>query len=73
MTNRKTHERKTFDAVRLMRDLRETIRRETEEMSYEEEKAYIRKRLKREATSSHGDFPKWPFEKPFGVCYQWNM
>jgi len=51
MTNRKTEAPKTFDAVQLMRDLREQLSRETEGMNYEEEKAYIRKRLRRDAPS----------------------
>jgi len=42
MTSKK---QKDFDAVQLMRSLRESIRQETEKMSYEEEKAYIRDRV----------------------------
>jgi len=38
---------KDFDAVRLMRRLREKLSRETEGMSYEEEKHYIQERVKR--------------------------
>ncbi|WP_103020986.1 hypothetical protein [Salinibacter altiplanensis] len=42
MTSKK---QKDFDAVQLMRSLRESIRQETEGMSYGEEKAYIRDRI----------------------------
>ena len=42
MTSKK---QKDFDAVHLMRSLRESISQETEGMSYEEEKAYIRDRV----------------------------
>ncbi|HEU0014395.1 MAG TPA: hypothetical protein VFQ45_11965 [Longimicrobium sp.] len=37
-----TNEEKKFDAVRLMRELRDKISRDLEGMSYEEELAYLR-------------------------------
>jgi hypothetical protein len=37
---------KTFDSVRLMREARERISRDIAGMTFEEEKAYIRDRLK---------------------------
>jgi hypothetical protein len=40
-----SEKQKDFDAVHLMRSLRESISQETEGMSYEEEKAYIRDRV----------------------------
>jgi len=43
MTSKKEKE---FDAVELMRSLRERLSRETAEMSFEEEKEYIRNRIK---------------------------
>jgi len=43
MTSKKEKE---FDAVELMRSLREQLSRETAEMSFEEEKEYIRNRIK---------------------------
>ena len=36
---------KSFDAVKMMRDIREKISAETEGMSFEELKSYIKKRL----------------------------
>lgn len=46
-----TKQKKDFDSVRLMRSLREKISRETEGMSYEEEREYIRDRIERDAIS----------------------
>jgi len=43
MTSKKE---KDFDAVQLMRSLREQLSHETAEMSFEEEKEYIRNRVK---------------------------
>ena len=40
-----SEKQKDFDAVHLMRSLRESISQETEGMSYEEEKAYSRDRV----------------------------
>jgi CO dehydrogenase/acetyl-CoA synthase beta subunit len=36
---------KTFDAVKMMRDIRDKISSETQNMSFEELKAYIKKKL----------------------------
>jgi CO dehydrogenase/acetyl-CoA synthase beta subunit len=36
---------KTFDAVKMMREIRDKISAETQGMSFEELKAYIRERL----------------------------
>jgi len=44
MTDKKE---KDFDAVQLMRSLREQLSHETAGMSFEEEKEYIRSRIKR--------------------------
>ena len=40
---------KKFDAVKMMRDIRNKIDKETKEMSYEELKAYLQKRKSRKA------------------------
>ena len=40
-----TTKTKTFDAVQMMRDIRDKISAETQNMSFEELKAYIKKRL----------------------------
>lgn len=55
MTDEKKREEKAFDAVQLMRKLREKLSRETEGMSYAEEKEYIRKRVKLKAAQSQGN------------------
>lgn len=55
MTDEKKQEEKAFDAVQLMRKLREKLSRETEGMSYAEEKEYIRKRVKLKAAQSQGN------------------
>lgn len=49
MTNKKE---KDFDAVQLMRSLREQLRQETAGMSFEEEKEYIRNRIKKTGKQS---------------------
>lgn len=41
-TNRKE---KTFDAVKMMRDIRDKISQETQNMTYEQLKAYIKAKL----------------------------
>ena len=38
---------KTFDALKMMREIRERISRETEKMTFSELKEYIEKRLKK--------------------------
>ena len=40
-----TKKEKTFDAVKMMRDIRDQITVETQNMTFEELKAYIKKRL----------------------------
>ena len=40
-----TKKEKTFDAVKMMRDIRSKISSETQNMTYEELKAYIQKHL----------------------------
>lgn len=42
----KSEKEKDFDAVQLMRSLRKKLSQETEGMSFEEEKEYIRNRIK---------------------------
>ena len=41
----KTIETKPFDAVKMMREIRDTISNETQDMTYDELKAYINKQL----------------------------
>jgi hypothetical protein len=50
----KTKEKKgkAFDAVKMMRKIRDKISSETSEMSYEEFKTYLNKRLKQEPKSN---------------------
>lgn len=36
---------KTFDAVKMMRDIRDKVSAETQDMTYDELKAYIKKQL----------------------------
>jgi hypothetical protein len=43
-------ETKTFDAVRIMREIRDTLSRETSTMSYEEQKRYMRDKRRQERT-----------------------
>jgi len=57
MTDEKKQREKQFDAVQLMRNLREKLSREVEGMSYEEEKEYIRKRVQLKSASSRGNSP----------------
>ena len=40
-----TKEEKTFDAVKMMREIRDKISAETDSMTFEELKAYIKKQL----------------------------
>ncbi len=40
-----TTKKKTFDAVKMMRDIRDKVSSETQNMSFEELKAYIDTRL----------------------------
>ena len=40
-----TKKEKTFDAVKMMRDIRDKISAETQNMTFEELKAYIKNRL----------------------------
>jgi hypothetical protein len=58
MTDEKKQREKQFDAVQLMRNLREKLSREVEGMSYEEEKEYIRKRVQLKSASSRGNSPE---------------
>ena len=43
-----TNKQKTFDAVKMMRDIRDKISLETQGMTFEELKAYIEKKLKKD-------------------------
>ena len=45
---------KTFDAVKMMRDIRDKISDETQNMSFEELKAYIKKQLTENKTKLVG-------------------
>ncbi len=47
---------KTFDAVKMMREIRERISGETQNMSFEELKVYIKKQLDNTSTKPVG---KW--------------
>lgn len=58
MTDEKKPEKKKFDAVQLMRDLRARLSQETEGMSYEEEKEYIRRRVQLEDGQSQSNPPE---------------
>jgi len=40
-----TTKKKDFDAVKMMRDIRDQLSREFADMTYEERKRYIRKKL----------------------------
>jgi hypothetical protein len=42
----KTEKEKTFDAVKMMRDIRDKISNETQNMTYEEFKKYLESRIK---------------------------
>lgn len=56
----KTEEKKKkeFDAVKMMREIREKISKETSEMNYEEFKAYLDKRLMKESKNTDLKDPK---------------
>lgn len=58
MTDEKKQREKQFDAVQLMRSLREKLSQEVEGMSYEEEKEYIRKRVRLKSASSQDNSPE---------------
>jgi hypothetical protein len=49
---------KTFDAVKMMRQIRDKISEETKDMSFEELKAYINKKLSESKTPLVGQNPK---------------
>ena len=49
-----TKKEKQFDAVKMMRDIREKISSETENMTFEELKAYIKKQLAENKTKLIG-------------------
>ena len=49
-----TKKQKTFDAVKMMRDIRDKISLETKGMTFEELKAYIEKKLKQKKTNLSG-------------------
>jgi hypothetical protein len=46
---------KEFDAVKTMREIRDTISREIQEMSFEEEREYIQNNLKSRSEEGHGN------------------
>ena len=45
---------KTFDAVKMMRDIRNTITAETQNMTFDELKAYIKQKLADDGTKLVG-------------------
>lgn len=49
-----TNKQKIFDAVKMMRDIRTKISDETQDMSFEELKAYIKKQLTESETKLVG-------------------
>ncbi len=49
-----TNTTKTFDAVKMMRDIRDKISAETQNMSFDELKAYIKKQLTESKTKPVG-------------------
>ncbi len=49
-----TKKQKTFDAVKMMRDIRDSISFETQNMSFEELKAYVQKKLSENKTKLIG-------------------
>ena len=53
-TTNTTKTLKTFDAVKMMREIRDKISAETQNMSFEELKAYIKKQLAESKTKPHG-------------------
>ena len=42
---------KEFDAVKMMREIRDRLSKEFEKMSYEEQKRYIREKIKNRAAN----------------------
>jgi len=51
----KTKKQKTFDAVKMMREIRTEISADTQNMTFEELKAYIKKRLLESNTKLVGE------------------
>lgn len=49
-----TKKQKPFDAVKMMRDIRDKISLETQGMTFEELKEYIEKKLKKDKTKLAG-------------------
>lgn len=49
-----TKKEKTFDAVKMMRDIRDKISQETQGMTFEELKTYIEKKLNQKKTKLAG-------------------
>jgi len=49
---------KTFDAVKMMREIRDKISAETQNMTFQELKAYINKKLSESKTKPIGQTPK---------------
>jgi hypothetical protein len=49
-----TNQEKTFDAVKMMRDIRDKISAETQNMTFEELKAYIKQKLAESKTTLVG-------------------
>ena len=49
-----TKKEKTFDAVKMMREIRNQISSETQNMSFEQMKEYIRKQLSEGKTELYG-------------------
>lgn len=49
-----TKKQKTFDAVKMMREIREKISKETQGMTFEELKIYIDKKLKKNKVNPAG-------------------
>lgn len=49
---------KSFDAVKMMRQIRDKISEETKDMSFEELRAYINRRLSESKTPLVGQHPK---------------
>jgi hypothetical protein len=54
MNKDKKNTEKQFDAVKMMRDIRDNISIETQNMSFEELKAYIKERLSENSTKLVG-------------------
>lgn len=50
----KTTKKKTFDAVKMMREIREKISSETQNMTFEELKKYIETRIKNSSLKAIG-------------------